>query len=90
MLVGFGVSWPFAVWKTYTSKSVKGKSILFLWFVFLGYASGVLHKVFYNPDPVVVLYVFNGILVGTDILLYYRYSGREAPAPAGGTQPGSA
>ena len=30
MLICFGASWPFAVAKTYKSKSVKGKSRLFL------------------------------------------------------------
>ena len=30
MLICFGASWPFAVMKTYKTKSVKGKSRLFL------------------------------------------------------------
>jgi hypothetical protein len=98
MLVGFGVSWPFAVWKTYSSKRVEGKSIVFLWCILLGYASGVLHKVFYSLDPVIALYVLNGLLVGTDIALYYRYRGRGArdaaartglQAPVGRQVPGT-
>ena len=85
MLVGFGVSWPFAVWKTYSSKSVKGKSPVFLWCVLLGYGCGVLHKAFYSLDPAIALYAFNGLLVATDLFLYYRYSGREPEvASAGG------
>ena len=85
MLVGFGVSWPFALWKTYTSKSVKGKSPVFLWCVLLGYMSGTLHKVFYSLDPVIVLYVFNGLLVAADLFLYYRYRKREAEAASAGS-----
>jgi hypothetical protein len=85
MLVGFGVSWPFAVWKTWRSKRVEGKSAVFLWCVLAGYASGVLHKVFYSLDPVIALYGLNGLLVAADIALYYRYRGpreREGPTPA--------
>ncbi len=85
MLVGFGVSWPFAVWKTYSSKSAKGKSAVFLWCVLVGYASGILHKTFNSLDPVIALYAFNWLLVATDLALYYHYRGREPEAaPAGG------
>ncbi len=83
MLVGFGVSWPFAVWKTWTSKRVEGKSAVFLWCILLGYLSGILHKAFYSLDPVIALYAFNGLMVALDIALYYRYCGRAAePAAA--------
>ena len=78
MLVGFGVSWPFSLWKTYSSKRVEGKSVVFLWCVFLGYVSGILHKTFHSLDPLIALYVFNGLLVALDIVLYYRYRGRES------------
>ena len=30
MLICFGASWPAAVYKTYTTKNVEGKSLLFL------------------------------------------------------------
>ena len=84
MLTGFGVSWPFAVWKTYSSKSVAGKSAVFLWCVLVGYISGTLHKVFYSLDPVIALYIFNGLLVAADLALYYRYRGREPEAASAG------
>lgn len=73
MLVCFGASWPFAVWKTYKSKSVKGKSMRFLLLIILGYILGMLHKVFYNPDIVIWLYLLNGILVSADAVLYLKY-----------------
>ncbi|MHC4201752.1 MAG: hypothetical protein ACYSU0_17330 [Planctomycetota bacterium] len=83
MLVGFGVSWPFAVWKTWSSKRVEGKSAVFLWCIFFGYVSGILHKVFGNFDAVTALYAFNGLMVALDIALYYRYRARDArPAAA--------
>ncbi len=83
MLVGFGVGWPFAVWRTWRSKRVEGKSAVFLWCVLGGYVSGILHKVLRDFDAVTALYVFNGLMVALDIALYYRYSGRAAePAAA--------
>jgi hypothetical protein len=73
MLVCFGASWPFAVAKTYKTKNVKGKSIIFLSLVVIGYICGVAHKLIYHPDLVVWLYVLNGVMVSADIALWFRY-----------------
>lgn len=80
MLMCFGVSWPFAVYKTWKSKTSAGKSMVFLWLVFIGYLSGILHKVVYNMDLVVLLYAANAILVLTDLVLcyYYRLAARRS------------
>ena len=72
MLLCFGAAWPFSIYRSYTSRSNKGKSLLFLLVVFVGYMSGVLHKIVYQMDIVIILYSLNLILVGTDILLYLR------------------
>lgn len=77
MMVCFGASWPFQVAKTYKTKNVKGKSILFLWLVELGYILGMLHHVLYAPDKVIFLYLLNFCLVGTDMILYYLYRNRN-------------
>ena len=76
MMICFGASWPFQVAKTYKTKNVKGKSILFLWLIELGYVMGMLHKIFYSYDPVIFLYLLNFILVGTDMIFYYMYKNR--------------
>ena len=73
MLVCFGASWPFALAKTYKTKSVEGKSPLFLSLIFLGYLAGVMHKLFFNFDNVIYLYVVNGVMVFADLVLYCRY-----------------
>ncbi len=75
MLLCFGAAWPFSIYKSYKSRSVKGKSLLFLLVVFVGYGSGILHKVFYNYDRVIYLYILNMIMVEIDILLYIRNKG---------------
>ncbi|MHB8126989.1 MAG: hypothetical protein ACYDEJ_15395 [Desulfitobacteriaceae bacterium] len=72
MLLCFGAAWPFSIYKSYKSKSVNGKSFIFLMIVFIGYLSGILHKIFYDYNNVIYLYILNMLMVGTDMLLYLR------------------
>ena len=73
MMLCFGASWPFQVAKTYKTKNVEGKSILFLWLVIIGYLAGIIHKVLNNFDWVIYLYILNMALVSLDTFFYYRY-----------------
>lgn len=72
MLVCFGAAWPFSLYRSYQSRTNAGKSLFFLLVVFLGYVSGILHKIFFSPDPVIGLYVLNGAMVAGDIFLFFR------------------
>ncbi|PKN70810.1 MAG: hypothetical protein CVU54_04005 [Deltaproteobacteria bacterium HGW-Deltaproteobacteria-12] len=72
MLVCFGVSWPVSIYKSYVSRSTKGKSLIFLYIVSAGYVAGILHKIFYHFDGVIVFYIINLLLVIADIALFYR------------------
>ena len=72
MLVCFGSAWPTSIYTSYTSRTAKGKSIVFLFIVFFGYIAGILHKVFYNFDWVVTLYAINGLMILVDINLSIR------------------
>jgi hypothetical protein len=72
MLICFGVAWPVSIHKSWKSRSCKGKSVVFLYIVVVGYAAGITHKILYSPDWVIILYVLNGLMVIIDILLYYR------------------
>ena len=72
MLLCFGAAWPFSIHKSITSHSVKGKSLAFLLIVWAGYLSGVLHKILYHPDIVIVFYVINLTMVSVDAVLYLR------------------
>lgn len=80
MLICFGLSWPTSLHKSITSKSTKGKSILFLWFIAIGYAAGVINKLINGYDLVMWLYVLNGSMVLADILVYYRNKRLEEAA----------
>ena len=72
MLVCFGAAWPFSVYKSYKTRSNKGKSFAFLLIILFGYLSGITYKTFYNFDSVIYLYVFNSLLVSADLFLFYR------------------
>lgn len=77
MLICFGSSWPFAVMKTYNTKSVKGKSRLFLSLIIIGYIFGMINKILNSMDIVFWLYVVNLLLVSTDLFFCLRYRNRE-------------
>jgi len=72
MLVSFGAAWPVSIHKSITSKSTKGKSVIFLYVISIGYAMGIVHKILYHYDIVIFLYVLNLLMVLTDLVLYYR------------------
>ena len=72
MLICFGAAWPVSIYKSYKSRTNDGKSLLFLIIVAIGYLSGVTHKLIYNFDLVIYLYIANAIMVLADIALYYR------------------
>ncbi len=72
MLVCFGAAWPFSIYKSWRTRQVQGKSLLFLVVILVGYISGVLHKLFHHLDWVVFLYAANGAMVAADIALYLR------------------
>jgi hypothetical protein len=72
MLLCFGAAWPFSIQKSWTSKSNRGKSLFFLYVLFVGYAMGILNKLLVRFDGVVWLYALNGLMVGADIVLWYR------------------
>ena len=82
MLVCFGAAWPFSLYKSYVTRDTKGKSIVFLYIVVIGYMSGILHKLMYSRDFVVFLYTLNMLMVSADIVLYYR--NRKIQSKAGG------
>ena len=75
MVVCFGCSWPFSILKTIRVKNPTGKSYLFMTLIIIGYLAGCIHKIIYDMDAAIWLYVLNTVLVGTDmaLCLYYQY-----------------
>lgn len=73
MIIGFGISWPLSIYKSFTSKSTKGKSILFLFCIAIGYVCGIISKLISNNLNLAFwFYIPNVLMVTTDILLYFR------------------
>lgn len=77
MLFCFGFSWPFSIAKSFTTHQVVGKSPLFMIIVIIGYFFGIAHKIFYDYNWVIWLYVADLALVIVDLALYYRYLPRK-------------
>ncbi len=80
MIVSFGASWPVNVMKSYRSRTTKGKSLLFLCLIFFGYIAGITSKLvneaymasFAQKWYVLFFYVLNFLMVGADIIMYFR------------------
>ena len=72
MMICFGAAWPSSIYKSYVSRTSKGKSLFFLFIVLAGYLSGILHKVFYNLDWVILFYMINMAMILIDMTLYFR------------------
>ncbi len=80
MIVSFGASWPANVIKSYKSRTAKGKSLAFLCLIFFGYIAGIASKLvnesYMNQIGqkwyVLFFYVLYLIMVGADLLLYFR------------------
>ncbi len=80
MLVCFGISWPFAIWKTIKVKNPAGKSFLFAIMVIIGYVSGMIAKYMRGGvDTVFCLYVIDFMMVSTDLLLCCYYIQKNKP-----------
>ena len=79
MMFCFGLAWPLNIYKSYKTRSAIGKSVFFLYVVNMGYVAGIIHKIFFNFDYVIILYIMNFVMVSIDTLLYYRnrYLDRE-------------
>ncbi len=74
MVCLFGASWPMNVIKSYRVRTTKGKSFMFLMLIFIGYIFGIAAKLT-APEYkwyVLMFYVLNLLMVGTDIILYFR------------------
>ena len=80
MILCFGASWPFNVYKSYHARTAKGKSLWFLLLIITGYVAGIASK-FMNPSYMAVFgekwyvlffYCLNLAMVTVDLGLYFR------------------
>lgn len=78
MVVCFGISWPFNIRKLLRSRTARGTSVLFYFFIWIGYIFGLSSKGIKaahgvaTPAYVWFFYVLNTLMVFSGILLYFR------------------
>ena len=77
MLVLFGISWPFNIYRSWTSRTARGKSLLFEVFVICGYIIGISGKfVTFQRTGVwtysIWFYLADIIMVMIDLILCVR------------------
>lgn len=82
MIILFGHERPNNIIKSLKTKSTKGKSIVFLLLIDLGYVCGIVAKLLSDSFLWYVLffYVLNFVMVTADILLYFYYMREESKA----------
>lgn len=81
MILLWGLSWPISLYKSWSSRTAKGKSIVFEVFIWLGYACGIIRKIIQmNMDisynwlfyMTFVFYCINTTFVTLDMILWHR------------------
>lgn len=78
MVVCFGISWPLNINKLIKSKTAKGTSVLFYFFIWIGYVFGLAGKTIKamngiaTPAYVWFFYILNTLMVSCGIVLYFR------------------
>lgn len=84
MVICFGISWPTSVYKSWKSRTAKGKSLMFECFILFGYICGILGKIItHNITYVFAFYILNICMVTVDLCLYFRNSRLDRAAQAG-------
>lgn len=73
MLICFGLSWPVAAVKQLRSKTARGASVFFYFIIMAGYLFGIAAKIVnQNITYVLGMYALNFLMVGFNVLLYFR------------------
>lgn len=70
MVCAFGISWPINAYKSFKSKSIEGKSLLFSCIILLGYFFGISGKIITGQiNYVFVFYLINVAFVCLDLII---------------------
>lgn len=84
MIILFGISWPFNLIKSIRTGSTKGKSLLFLILIDIGYIAGIASKFFstsfvWETDWwIFMVYVINFTFVSADLIMYFVNKKKES------------
>jgi len=91
MVVCFGISWPLNISKLLKAKTAKGTSVLFYFFIWIGYLCAIVSKLIKAADGIPTagyvwfFYILNTVMVSFGILLYFynRRLDRQAELKGG-------
>lgn len=78
MVICFGISWPINITKAWKARTAKGTSVLFYFFIWIGYIFVIIAKTLKHQDgiftPIYVwfFYILNTVMVSCGILIYFR------------------
>lgn len=82
MIICFGLSWPMNIIKAYRARTAKGTSILFMFFIWLGYVGGITSKIVmmcidkfsgtWTAWLGFTFYIINILMVSTGMIIYFR------------------
>lgn len=81
MIFCFGISWPISIRKSWVSRTAKGKSVVFEFFIWLGYVFGIIRKVLQIQSGTAgnwlfylafAFYIINIIEITIDMILWVR------------------
>ena len=82
MILCFGLSWPISIRKSWVSRTAKGKSLFFEFFIWIGYVFGIIRKFMLWSQATGSLewlfylgwffYVLNIVEISIDMALYFR------------------
>ena len=82
MILCFGLSWPISIRKSWISRTAKGKSLFFEFFIWIGYVFGIVRKFMLLNAATAPLgwlfylgwafYFLNMAEIAVDMLLYLR------------------
>lgn len=85
MILCFGLSWPISIRKSWVSRTAKGKSVFFEFFIWVGYIFGIARKVILWMEANAAgttldwlfylgwfFYVLNIVEISIDMILYFR------------------
>ncbi len=83
MILCFGLSWPISIYRSYVSRTAKGKSLFFEVFLWIGYVFGISRKIlqWYGSGSASLnflfylgwfFYILNIVEITIDMGLYFR------------------
>lgn len=79
MVILFGCSWPPSILKSWRGRTAKGKSLVFLLCIAVGYVCGIASKILSgNITYVFFFYCLNLCMILVELSLYFRNSKLDA------------